>query len=177
MAVNGQLVARSPADELLERLDDPTIAKSLRDILEHADLLAVIVESLDGFIRRGDTITEAIVSGVQELRGSVSTQPSALSELDVQGLVSSLATLSSGVVGATPTLAALLKSPMLTDTRTASTIALLGEALVEGKEEAAKAPTGPSGVFGLLRVLKDDDVSRGLGLLIEVARALGRKLS
>jgi hypothetical protein len=167
LAVNGQLVAQSPADELLERLDDPRVAASLTHILDHADMLAMLIVGLDGFIRRGDTIAEAIADGVNDLRGAAG---SGSSGADVQGLLS-------GVVGATPTLSALLNSRMMTDPRTASTLALLGEALVEGREEAANSPAGPTGVFGLLRALKDDDVSRGLGLLIQVAKALGRKLS
>jgi hypothetical protein len=165
LAVNGQLVAQSPADELLERLDDPRVAASLTHILDHADMLAMLIVGLDGFIRRGDTIAEALADGVNDLRGMQGSGPA-----DVQGLLS-------GVVGATPTLAALLNSPMMSDPRTASTIALLGEALVEGRAEAETAPPGPTGVFGLLRALKDDEVSRGLGLLIQVAKALGRKLS
>jgi hypothetical protein len=174
LAVNDQLVSRSPADELLERLDDPRVATSLTYILDHADLLAVLVAGIHGFVERGDEIAEAVADGVRELRVAA---PGAaeLGPVDVAGLLSSLATLSNGVVGATPTLNSLLA--LSADPRLGSTITMLGEALVEGGEEAAKSPAAPTGVFGLLRVLKDDEVSRGLGLLIQIAKALGRKLS
>ena len=38
MAVNGQLVARSPGSNLLQRLDDPGTAAALGRLLDHADL-------------------------------------------------------------------------------------------------------------------------------------------
>lgn len=176
MAVNGQLVARSPGSDLLERLDDPGTAAALGQLLDHADLLAMLVTGLDGFLRRGDTITEAVVDGVHELRSAAGSTPSPLAGVDVKALLASLTTLSSGLAGATPTLNALLTSSLMTDRRTATTLELMGEALVEAKEADAKSPSAPTGVFGLLRVLKDPDVARGLGLLIQVAKALGRKL-
>lgn len=175
MTVNGQLAARSPADGLAERLDDPKVAAALGDILEHADLLALLVESLDGFVRRGDVITEAVADGVRDLR-SVGL-PVELADVDLRGLVGSLATLSGGVAGATPQLQTLLTSSLLTDPRTADTLVLFGEALVAGRERASAAPAPPSGVFGLLRTLRDDDVARGLAVLVETARALGRRLT
>ncbi len=64
----------------------------------------------------------------------------------------------------------------MTDPRTATTLELMGEALVEATETDARTPSAPAGVFGLLRALKDPDVARGLGLLIQIAKALGRKL-
>lgn len=157
MAVNGQLVTTSPADELLERLDDPRVAGSLALILDHADLLAMLVAGIHGVFERGDTIANAIADGVAEMRGTGDG-----------GLVSNLA-------GAAPSLGAVLGSA--SDPRFGPTVALLVESLVDGKEEFSKNPSGPGSVFGLLRALKDDDVSRGLGLLIQVAKALGRKVA
>ncbi|MGE3286098.1 MAG: DUF1641 domain-containing protein [Pseudonocardia sp.] len=152
------------------------MASSLSYILDHADLLAVLVAGIHGFVERGDTITEAVVDGVRELR-SAAPESSGLAAVDVPKVLASLADLSSGMVNATPALKSLLGSPALADTRTADTIGLLGEALAEGRDEAAKSPGGPTSVFGLLRVLKDDDVSRGIGLLVQVAKALGRRLA
>ncbi|GAY09690.1 DUF1641 domain-containing protein [Pseudonocardia sp. N23] len=176
MAVNGQLVARSPGSDLLERLDDPGTASALGQLLDHADLLALLVSGLDGFLRRGDTITEAVVDGVRDLRGAAGSTPSPLAGVDVKALLSSLTSLSGSLAGATPTLNSLLSSTLMTDPRTATTLELMGEALVEATETDARTPSAPAGVFGLLRALKDPDVARGLGLLIQIAKALGRKL-
>lgn len=176
MAVNDQLGARSPADELLERLDDPKIASSLSYILDHADLLAVLVAGIHGLVERGDTIAASLADGVRELRDAA-PDTSAFENVDVPRVLASAAQLSSGVVNATPALKSLLDSPALSDVHTAQTIGLLGEALAEGRAEAARSPGGPTGVFGLLRLLKDEDVSRGIGLMVQVARALGRRLA
>ncbi|OZM75608.1 MULTISPECIES: DUF1641 domain-containing protein [unclassified Pseudonocardia] len=124
MAVNGQLVARSPGSNLLQRLDDPGTAAALGRLLDHADLT----------------------------------------------------TLSGGLAGAAPTINALLTSALMTDPRTATTLELLGEALVEATEADARSPTAPTGAFALLGALKAPDVGRGRGLLIQVAKTLGRKL-
>lgn len=173
MTVNGQLVARSPADELLERLDDPVVAAALNKILDHVDLLALLIGALGGFFERGETIVNTVADGVRELRGATEGGPSVLADLDLGALATSLAALAR----AASTLDTVVKSPMLTDQRAVSTVTLLGEALIEARQAAAAAPAGPTGLFSLLRMLRDEDVSRGLGLMIETARALGRKLA
>lgn len=180
MTVNGQVMAISPADALRDRLDDPRIAESLNNLLDHADLLAILVGSLDGFIRRGDEIGESLLSAVHELNGTslAAAIPGAesLKGIDLQGLAASLASLSGSLVGATPALNTLLTS-RLTDPQAAEVLALLGQALVEGKAAADADPGGPKGLFGLWRVTKDKDITRGLGFMVQVARAFGRRLA
>ena len=65
-SVNGA----GPADAVRERLDDPRVAEALTTLLDHADLLAVLVSGLDGFVRRGDDITANLTSAWGELSGS-----------------------------------------------------------------------------------------------------------
>ena len=172
MTVTERLPTRSPAEDLAARLDDPQTAEALGDILAHADLLALLVASLDGFLRRGDVITEAVADGVRELRSVAA--PAEFADVDLRGLVSSLGALSGGVASAAPQLSALLGSSLLTDPRAVETAVALGESLTEGRERAA-AGTPPSGVLALLRALRDEDVARGLSVLVETARALGRR--
>lgn len=181
MTANGQMLAISPADALRDRLDDPQVAQSLNNLLDHADLLAILVTGVAGFVRRGDEISDSLAAAVGELNlSSLSSQsiPGAqsLKDVDLQGLASSLASLSGAVVGATPGLHTLLTS-RLTDPEAAEVLALLGQALVEGKAAATADPGGPKGLFGLWRVTKDKDVQRGLGLMVQVARAFGRRLA
>ncbi|MBX9638194.1 MAG: DUF1641 domain-containing protein [Mycobacterium pseudokansasii] len=181
MTANGQVMAISPADALRDRLDDPQIASSLNSLLDHADLLAILVASIDGFLRRGDEIGESLAAAVGELNlSSLSAQsiPGAesLKDVDLPGLAASLASLSGAVVGATPALNTMLTS-RLTDPEAAEVLALLGQALVEGKAAAEADPGGPKGIFGMWRVTKDKDVQRGLGLVVQVARAFGRRLA
>ncbi|OBA90713.1 hypothetical protein A5633_04835 [Mycolicibacterium elephantis] len=180
MTANGQVIAISPADALRQRLDDPAVAASLNDLLDHADLLAILVDGLDGSVRRGDEIGASVVAAVDELRES--TAPGAIPgvesfrAVDLRGLASSLAALSGALVDATPALNTLLTS-RLTDPQAADVLAQLGQALVEGRAAAAADPGGPKGIFGLWRVSKDKDIVRGLGFMIQVARAFGRRLA
>lgn len=166
MTANGQAVAVSPADQVRDRLEDPTVAASLKTLLDHADLLAVLVTGLDGFVRRGDLITESLTSAVNDFKGvsvtGVLPGAEALKGVDVQGLTQSLATLSNSLVVATPALNALLSQ--------------LGQAVAEGEAAAAADPGGPKGLFALWKATRDPDVARGLGFMIHIARAFGRQV-
>ena len=166
MTANGQAVAVSPADQIRDRLDDPTVAASLNALLDHADLLAVLVTGLDGFVRRGDLITDSLTSAVNDFKGvsvaGVLPGAEALKGVDVQGWTQTLVTLSNSLVVAAPALNTLLLQ--------------VGQAVAEGKEAAAADPGGPKGLFGLWKVTKDPDVARGLGFMIQVARAFGRQV-
>ncbi|MFN8033200.1 MAG: hypothetical protein U0Q47_07875, partial [Mycobacterium sp.] len=106
MTANGQAVAVTPADTVRDRLDDPQVAAALNTLLDHADVLAVLVSGLDGFVRRGDTITNTVSTAVAEFRGvssaGVIPGAEAFKGVDLQVLAASLATLSGSVAGATP---------------------------------------------------------------------------
>lgn len=183
--VVGQAPVVSPVDQLRDRLDDPTVAASLNSLLDHADLIAILVAGLDGLIRRGDEISDSLASAVDEIRGPAASLTAGIPGLgdvrnelrgvDAAALAVNLATLSKALVDATPAVNILLRSPLL-DPESAQVLAGLGEALVEGKAAAEADPGGPKGLYGLWRVTKDKDVNRGLGFLIQVARAFGRHL-
>jgi hypothetical protein len=172
------LIEDSPGDDLIQRLDDPQIASSLAVILDHADLLATLIVGLDGLLRRAEVIGDSLASGVAEVRelSASSNGQRPWPSVDVAALSDTVTRLSAAVVDATPALDRLLHSP-LTDPQTADVLAQVGEALLEGKRAAAEDPRGPKGVFALMRVTKDPDVSRGLGFMIQIARAFGRKLA
>ena len=176
MTANGQAVAVTPADTVRDRLDDPQVAAALNTLLDHADVLAVLVSGLDGFVRRGDTITSTLSSAVSEFRGASSAGAipgaEAFKGVDLQTLAASLATLSASVAGATPSLNTLLTSK-LTDPQAAQVLASLGDALIDGKAGAANPPKG---LYGLYKATKDPDVSRGLGFLLAVAKSFGRRV-
>lgn len=168
MAVNGQLVARSPADDLLARLEEPQIVAALNNLLDHADLLSIIVVSLDGFLSRGDVIANTLADAVGELRGAAGGSP--LASVDVKGLMATASSLSA----AKPALDSALAS--LSDPKAVEVVTALADSVAEARTKAAMAPAAPTGLFGLMRALKDEDVSRGLGFMIEVAKAFGQRL-
>jgi hypothetical protein len=173
-----ELIDESPGDDLIQRLDDPQIASSLAVILDHADLLATIIMGIDGMLRRSDVIGESLAAGVAEVRdlAASSNGQRLLPSIDLAAMSDTLTRLSAAVVDATPAIDRLLHSP-LTDPQTAEVLAQVGEALLEGKRAAAEDPRGPRGVFALMRVTKDPDVSRGLGFMIQIARAFGKRLA
>ncbi|GAS90678.1 DUF1641 domain-containing protein [Mycolicibacterium brisbanense] len=172
------LIADSPGDAIIARLDDPQIAASLSLILDHADLIATMIVGLDGLVRRAEVIGDNVASGLAEVRdlAASSAGTARWPAVDLAALSETVARLSAAVVDAAPALDKLLRSP-LTDPQTADVLANAGEALLEGKQAAAADPRGPRGVFALMRVTKDPDVSRGLGFMIHIARAFGRRLA
>jgi hypothetical protein len=174
VAVDDRLLTASPTDELLARLERPQVVDALNTLLDNAGVLAFLVVALDGFLGRGEVIADSLADGITELRDATSAA-GPLPKIDYKGLVGSLSALSGSVVAATPALSTLLSGP-LGDPRTVSALSKLAAALAEGGERAAAAPGGPTGVLGLLRALKDEDVSRGLGFFVQVAKALGREL-
>lgn len=94
----------SPGDDLLQRLDDPRIVSSLSTILDHADLLATLIDALDGFVRRGEVIGDSLLSFVEEFKaaGGSFAGRSLLPDVDVAGLQSSVASLASAFTDAAP---------------------------------------------------------------------------
>jgi hypothetical protein len=173
MALESPLIAPSPADRLLSKLDDPRVTAALSDLLDHADLLAILVVGLDGLFRRGEEFNGALgltLRQVQEVTGLDS-----VGELDLPKLTASLVTLSGALSDVTPTLKSLVKSD-LADERMIDVVSLAARAIIKGSEQAKAEPVKASGVFSLMRALKDDDVARGVGFLIQVARAFGKEL-
>lgn len=173
---NGQAVD-TPRDALIRRLEDPQTAASMAQILDHLDLIATLIDGLDGFIRRADVISESVTAGVADIRqlATAGDHERPWASVDVGALTDTLARLSTAAANAAPALERLLNSP-LTDVRTADTIADLGEALLEGKQAADADHSKRKGLFALLRATKDPDVARGLGLMIHIARAVGRRV-
>lgn len=163
MTLDGQLIAPSPVDSLLSKLDEPRIVNALNNLLDHADLLAFLVIGIDGLLARGDAIGEALAETVSEARSAGGAGAADLAEV-----IGSVSALSGAVVKATPALESLLSSDV---------IAKLASAVTAGAERAKVEPMKTSGVFSLLKALKDDDVARGLGFLLQVVRAFGHELA
>ncbi|MFC4945129.1 DUF1641 domain-containing protein [Pseudonocardia sp. GCM10023141] len=171
MALNDPLAIRSPADDLLERLDEPKVVAALNTLLDHADLLAVAVVALDGFLSRGDVIADSLFDAVGELRGVTAGASGSLAGIDVKGVVNTVSTLAGPLVAATPALTTLLAG--VSEPRTVAVVGQLTGAVADADRTASA--TGPSGAFALLRALKDPDVSRGLGFFLALVKAFGQR--
>lgn len=75
-----------------------------------------------------------------------------------------------------PTLTALLRSSLVSPATLAS-LAVVGDAATDGLARARTTGTTVTGPLSALKALKDPEVARGVGVLIEVARALGRRVA
>jgi uncharacterized protein YjgD (DUF1641 family) len=161
-----ELTTTTPTDVLLARLDDPEVAAALLTLLDNADVLALVVQSLDGLLRRADVISSSVESGLGDVRALADS---------ARFLVEPTRKLAEKAPGIADAATALLDSGMLNR----EVVSLLGQfaaALLTGREAARRNRTTVSGIRGTLHVLRDPEVARGLGLLVEVARALGRDL-
>ena len=158
-----------PVDAIVDRLNDPTVAASMVTLLDHAELLSTLVIGLGGFLERGDVILDAVAEGVNELKA---TRPEGSSAPDLVHLTA----LAGKISDATPTLEAVLDSSMMSPTMV-DDLAMMSDALTEGIANAQNNQTEVGGVFGMMKTLKDPEVQRGLGVLVEIARSLGRRMN
>ncbi|MHB1552846.1 MAG: DUF1641 domain-containing protein [Acidimicrobiales bacterium] len=161
---------RRPADVVLERLNDPGVAASLLTILDHVDLLATLATSLSELLQRGDTIIESVTSGVGELAAAAKARP----DLQLPS-PAELSELARELSAATPTLTKVLSSHMVNE-QTISVLSLVAESAVEGAERVRADRASITGLRGVLKAVRDPDVGRGLGFVVEIVKALGRRL-
>ena len=172
-------VAHQPVEAVTERLNDPAVAASLVTLLDHIDLVSMLVTGLNGFFERGDTIIESLASGVAELRdgraasGSTFDVKAALEQAKAGAAL--LSDAMPTLQAALPSLSKLVQSGVLNDDLI-DVLGLVGQSAVEGTRNAKSAGTSVSGVLGTMKALKDPEVARGLGVLVEIARALGKRV-
>lgn len=159
-----------PADVIRERLNDPVVAASMVTILDNAELLSTLVIGLAGFLERGDMIMDAVAESVHDMKAAGGPIPS---NVDLPSLTE-LGTLAGQLGHATPLIGQLIASPIARP-ETVEVLARLSEAASEGMATAAQNNTQVSGAFGALRALKDPDVGKGLGVFLEIAKALGKR--
>jgi hypothetical protein len=160
----------APVDALLERLNDPGVAAALVTLLDNTDLLSTLVLGLSGFVERSESIVDSVASSVAEFKASgTQLRPEGIPTLAELGATAGQLTAS------VPALSRVLESSMVKP-QTIDALSVLSDALAEGAQNARSKNTRIDGVRGILRTLKDPEIQRGLGMLVEVARALGRRM-
>ncbi|MFN3214999.1 MAG: DUF1641 domain-containing protein [Acidimicrobiales bacterium] len=157
-----------PIDAVAERLNDPAVAASLVTLLDNAELLSTLVLGLSGMVSRSEMIIDSFADGVGDLRAAAESRPEGAPSL------SDLGAVAGELAAAAPALRQVLSSPMVSPA-TIDLLSLVSDAAVEGAETARRNETSIS-AFGALKALKEPEVQRGLGLLIEISRSLGRRL-
>lgn len=166
-----------PIDVVAQRLNDPAVAASVVTILDHADLLSTLVLGLSGFIERSDTVMDSVAQAVQEFKASDPGVSSDLPSLsDLRHMAAQLAEVMPMLSEVTPLLTQLVESPIARP----ETIGLLGDlsaAATEGAARARSNDTAVTGVFNAARSLKDPEVQRGMGVLLEIAKSIGQRMN
>ncbi len=186
-------VLHHPVDAVTERLNDPAVAASLVSLLDNVEMLSTLVTGLNEFFERGDTIIDSVASGVREFKDARAAGGSSFDltkfSADAKALMSTLneamPVLREALPllhdalpvlnEALPTVRQLLSSGMVND-EVIELLATVSTSAVEGARAARANDTTVKGVLGTLKALKDPDVQRGMGLLVEIAKALGTNI-
>lgn len=159
-----------PIDAVTERLNDPAVAASLVTVLDNVELLSTLVLGLSGLVERGDMIMDAVAEGVTDFKTARASQ-----RAQGQPSMGELAEVAAQLSAATPLLKEFLDSPMASR-GTVELLSLVSEAATEGAANARANQTEVTGVFSAAKTLKDPEVQKGLGFIIEIARSLGRRM-
>lgn len=160
-----------PVDAVRERLNDPAVAASMVTLLDNSELLSTLVLGLAGFMERGDMIMDAVAEGVNDIKTASAAKSG---EADLPS-IDELTTLAGQLGHATPLLGQLLDSPIARP-ETIGVLAALSEAASEGIDNAARNNTEVSGPIGAVKALRDPEVAKGLGVFLEIAKALGKRV-
>ncbi len=155
---------REVSDLVWDKLQEPEIATAVAGLLDHAELLAVLLEGLDQLLARSETVGESLLDGVTELRTTVqgnAALSSTLEELDVVGLAASAQRLASSDV----------LNPKAVDS-----VGTLARGLVAGTERFETEPVEVTGVLSLTRLLKDPDIRRALSYGATIAKSIGQQI-
>jgi hypothetical protein len=139
-------------------------------LLDNTELLSTLVLGLSGLVERSDVIMDAVAEGMNDLKTSGAARVP-----DGMPSVTELSSLASQLTAATPVLSQLLDSALV-EPEMIALLSDISEAATEGAASARANHTKVTGVRDALRSFKDPEVQKGLGLLVEIARSLGRRL-
>ncbi len=149
---------------LLEKLADPKTLASLSGLLEKIEVAAFLLDSLDGFLRRSDTVLESVAAGVSDLK-------SALPDVDGEQVRKVMAALP-GLVDA----GNVLNEAGMFDRQTVEVLAQLGRIVAASYQDFKSEEGKPLGLWDLYRSLKDPQIQATLRLFLYVAKRYGRAL-
>ena len=160
-----------PVDAVLERMNDPAIAASLVTLLDNAELISTLVLGLSGFIERSDVIMDAVADSVAEFKASGGP----LNDATELATLREVAAVARQAAASAPLLAQILDSSMARP-ETVQLLSDVSDAATEGVARARANETRVTGAVAAVKTLRDPEVQRGLGVLVEISRSLGRRM-
>lgn len=180
MTAEATVHQQASLDTLMERLDDPQVAAALTNLLDHADLLAILIVGLDGLVGRSETIGAALIEGIDDLRGIAGNGNGELS-----GVVASLTALSGALPKLTPAVTQMVDSGVIdsvlqsgiTDPALMNEVSRIGRGLTAGAASAKTDPIEVNGIFSAVKLLKDPDIQRAVSYFAAVAKSIGVELA
>ena len=183
-------VDKASFEGLLAKLEDPQTVASLSSLLDHTDLLAVLIVGLDGLLSRSETVGDAIIGSFAELKGAGVAD-------DLKGKAAGLAGANKGlfddlIAMATEMTKIMPKvAPGLTELANSGLIdaviasGVTSPATVDRVQQllggvsrglASTEPVEVKGVLSLAKIMKDPDVARGIGFTLGLVKAIGAGL-
>ena len=170
---------------ILERLTDPQTLELLNRLLDRLPMAAFLLESLEEFIARGDTIAENLADAVSELRtdampvdqtplGEYIKSLPKLKEAADRMLDSGL--LDEGFEKVIDAGVSMIDHGMM-DQDVVSTLGKVGKQAVETYQKVSQQPVAPiGGAWALMRATKDPDVQRTLGFAFAFLKEFAKHL-
>lgn len=181
---------------LTQRLNDPATREALDQILNNLGLAAFALEAADGFLQRSDIVIDSVADGVHDATGLLpedaltllGTLTDALPRLAVMlpqllealPQLTALLPLLTGVITQLQTILesaefdALMSSGVFSP-KTVGIVGQAGNALVDSYEAQQVQPQ-QVGMFGLVAAIRDPDVQRGLGFLVDFGKRFGQAM-
>ena len=171
MAQHGTVVRdQAEVDRLVDRLSEPQTAAALHLLLDNVELMAVMISGLDGLARKGELIGDTLAEVLAQARAAGQA-----TGLDVRATTQQLATLIPTLAEASPAINRILESPIL-EPEPIAVLSEAAEALVAGLQ-AAQANQTRLSLWGMWKASKDENVQRGLGFVVEVAKVFGKDIA
>ncbi len=168
---------------ILERLTDTQTLDTLNRLLDQLPLAAFLMESLEGFIGRGETIADNLADAFGELKlGKIDTgQFTSLLESLPKLKEAGEKLLDSDLMGdnfhkVVDAGVSMVESGMV-DKEVVSVLGELGKKSAQTYQEVASQPVQPiGGLFATLRATKDPDVQKSVGFFFAFAKAFAKHL-
>lgn len=179
--------------ELSDKLGNPQTLAALNEIIENAPTIAFLATGLSEFLKRGEEVADNIGEALQEFRPTLSDEYAANLGSLVSQLPKTLPTITEnlppllekapilmqttaklGEIAESEGVQAFLNSGMLTP-ELVDLLGNIGQTTVQTEAEFRQNPKSIS-LFGLYGATKDEDVQRGLGFMIALAKNIGKML-
>ena len=179
--------------DLSNKLSNPQTLSALNEIIDNAPTIAFLAKGLSDFLSRGEEIADNIGEAIQEFKPQMSDEYAANFTSLITQLPAALPTITEnlppllekapilmqttaklGEIAESQGVQAFLNSGMLTP-ELVSLLGDIGKTTVQTEAEFRQNPKSVS-LFGLYGATKDEDVQRGLGFLVSLAKNIGKTL-